>query len=118
MISAKKYTLQILYYLFWIAISFAFAFIYISILIGFKPDSPNGILAFFELLIYNLIIVQVMPIMGSIIALLFILTDIFYLKKKLKNNSKKIGFRFLTVLIISVIVAIIHYLLEKVIDVI
>ena len=118
MISVKKYALQILYYLFWIVISFVCAFTYISILIGFNPDASNGILAFLELLIYNLIIVQVMPIIGSIIALLFILIDVFYLKKKLKSNSKKIGLRFLTILIITVIVAIIHYLLEKIIDVI
>lgn len=107
---------QILAYSFWTILSFILAFVYISILIGFKPDSANGILAFFELLIYNLIVVQITPIIGCIIAFLFILIDVFYLKKKFKN--KKNGVRLLTILIITVTVGIIHYLLEKVIDII
>ena len=57
-------------------------------------------------------------IIGSIIAFLFILLDIFYLKKKLKHHSKKTSIRFILILVITACVSIIHYVLEKVIDVI
>lgn len=109
---------QILAYCIWTILSFISAFAYISILIGSKPDSSNGFLAFLDLLIYNLVVVQLTPIIGSIIALLFILIDVFFLKKKYKKKSKKNGIRFLAIIIITIVVAIIHYLLEKVIDII
>ena len=109
---------QVLAYLFWIAISFIAAFGYIRIILGPEPDSGSSILAFLFLLIRNVIIVKFVPIIGSIIALVFILIDIFYLKKKLKSNIKSTGIRFILLLVITLVVAIIHYILEKVIDVI
>ena len=109
---------QILAYLFWIAISFIAAFGYIRIILGPEPGPESGFLAFLFLLIRNVIIVRLVPIIGSIIALLYILTDVFYLKKRLKKNLKSIIIRFLTIIVITIIVGIIHYFLEKVINII
>ncbi|WP_299125897.1 hypothetical protein [uncultured Winogradskyella sp.] len=109
---------QILAYLFWIGISFVAAFSYVRILIGPEPDESNGFLNLLDLLINRTVIVQLVPIIASIIAILFILTDIFYLKKKLKNNSKGIPSRFLVIMLITIVVGITHYILEKVIDII
>ena len=46
------------------------------------------------------------------------LTDILYLRKKLINNKNAKAIRFATIIGITSIVTIIHYILEKVIDVI
>nr|WP_321413375.1 hypothetical protein [uncultured Allomuricauda sp.] len=55
---------------------------------------------------------------GGAIAICFVLLDVFYLRKKLKNNPKRTVIRLAALLLITVLVAIVHYLLEKVIDVI
>ncbi|PHR72857.1 MAG: hypothetical protein COA67_03915 [Lutibacter sp.] len=109
---------QFLAYLFWIGVSFIAAFGYIRIILGPEPGTKSGFLAFLYLLIRNAIIVELVPIIGSIIAVLYILTDVFYLKKKLKNNLKGIIIRFISIIVITLAVGVIHYLLEKVIDVI
>lgn len=89
------------------------------LLLGEIPneDSYNGF-GFFLKLFYQFGLVSVGLIIGSIIALLFIITDIFVLKKKVVSNSRSILVRILTLLFITVIVVIFHYFLEKVIDVI
>ena len=55
---------------------------------------------------------------GGAIAICFVVLDVFYLRKKLKNNPKKTIIRLAALLIITVLVALVHYILEKVIDVI
>lgn len=82
-----------------------------------KEESYNGF-GFFLNLFYHYGLVYVGLITGVIIALLFIITDVFILKKKLVGNSKPTQIRILTLLLIAFIVFIIHYFLEKVIDVI
>lgn len=57
-------------------------------------------------------------IIGAIIALLFILLDVFYLKKKLKKNIKSTIIRFLFLGLILMFVGGMHYVLEKIIDII
>jgi len=78
---------------------------------------PNPLPSFFDWT-YELIFVYVGLTIGSILALLFILTDVFYLNKKLQNNAHPTIIRFLTLIFIFILVAITHYVLEKVIDVI
>ncbi len=82
-----------------------------------KEESYNGF-GFFLNLFYHYGLVCVGLIIGVIIALLFIITDVFILKKKLVGNSKQTQIRILVLLLIAFIVFIIHYFLEKVIDVI
>jgi RsiW-degrading membrane proteinase PrsW (M82 family) len=69
-------------------------------------------------LFYNIGMIQVGLWVGSAIAICFVLLDVFYVKKKLKNNPKRTVIRLAVLLAITVLVAIVHYFLEKVIDVI
>lgn len=57
-------------------------------------------------------------LIGVIIAFLFIIVDVFILKKKLDNNPKSTLFRIAVIMIISLLVFTLHYFLEKVIDII
>lgn len=87
------------------------------LVIGSNMVSEEGLwylLHFF----FKIGMIQVGLWVGTAIALCFILLDVFYLRKKLKNNSKKTGIRLVVLLIITLLVIIVHYLLEKVIDVI
>ena len=87
------------------------------IVLGPEPEPSKGILQIFDW-IYRAVLFHVGLRVAGIISLLFILLDIFYLKKKLKNNSKKTIICFLIILLITAVVGTIHYFLEKVIDVI
>ncbi len=68
--------------------------------------------------IHDLVLLYVGSIIGAIVAVLYILFDIFYLKKKLENNSRPRLIRFITIIIITTIVGVTHYILEKVVDII
>ncbi|WP_036153772.1 hypothetical protein [Maribacter forsetii] len=87
------------------------------IVLGTPPESNDGKFSFASM-VYEWALVQVGAIVGCIIALVFILLDVFYLNNKLQGNSKATLLRFLIISIIAVIVGITHYILEKVIDVI
>lgn len=91
--------------------------IYMRLLLGEIPDenSYKG-LGFFLNFFYHYGLVYVGLIIGFIVAVLFFLIDHFILRKNLNNNSLLI--RFLTLFVITLTIGIIHYILEKVIDVI
>tara|TARA_B110000091_G_C13742379_1_gene443933 strand:- start:235 stop:573 length:339 start_codon:yes stop_codon:yes gene_type:complete len=107
---------QILAYLIWIGIALLMGVCHMLILLGPKGPSTGFFRVLNDILYYLGMILGLK--IGGIIALLFISIDIFYLKKKLKNNIKSTIIRFFTLLIIAVVVGITHYVLEKVIDVI
>jgi len=112
-----KFLKQSLVYLIWVILALLLGIGYMWILLGPKGEVSTGFMHIFDL-IYDLALVSIGLIAGSVIAFLFILIDIFYLKKKLKDNTKSTRIRFLILLIITVIVGVTHYVLEKVIDVI
>lgn len=87
------------------------------IILGANTVSKEGI-GYLWYLFYNWGLVHIGLLIGFVIAFLFILFDVLYLKKKLENIQKPTMIRFGILLIITIIVAFIHYLLEKVIDVI
>jgi len=110
---------QILVYLIWTVIALLIGIGYMRIILGAGPkEETYGYFTFLVELLYNYGLIHVGLIIGSIIALLFILLDIFYLKKKLESNLKSTSIRFITLLVITIVVGVIHYILEKVIDVI
>jgi len=108
---------QLRYYLFWIIICLLGGLAHMRIVLGPPPKPSKGIMKMFDW-IYGVSLVHVGLVVGGIIALLFIVLDIYYLKKKLKDNPKKMGIRFLVVLALTAVVGITHYILEKVVDVI
>jgi len=109
---------RILNYFIWTLIAFISAFGYTRIILGPKPEEDTGFLTFIFSLIYKFGFVRIGLIIGSIIALLFILIDVFYLNKRLNNSARSTIIRFLIVIGITMMIAAIHYILEKVIDVI
>ena len=107
----------ILAYLFWIVLSLFLGIGYMRIVLGPNDVSEDGIWYLLHLF-FEVGLIQVGLWVGFAIATCFILLDVFYLRKKLKNNPKRTVIRLAALLIITVLVAIVHYLLEKVIDVI
>ncbi|WP_264558089.1 hypothetical protein [Flavobacterium sp. N2270] len=108
---------RFLFYFTWALVAFLAAFIYMRIILGPKPESTSVLMTMFSLF-YDYAFLHIGLIIGSIITLLFILIDVLYLKGKLKFGMKSLFIRFFILIFITVIVAFIHYLLEKVIDVI
>jgi len=107
----------ILAYLFWTLLSLFIGIGYMRLVLGANTVSEEG-LGYLLHLFYDIGMIQVGLWVGSAIALCFVLLDIFYLRKKLKSNPKRTVIRLAVLLMITVLVAIVHYLLEKVIDVI
>ncbi|PHS08597.1 MAG: hypothetical protein COA88_06435 [Kordia sp.] len=114
----KNVLKQILAYLIWIVVALLLGIGYMRILLG--PAGEPSSTGFMHLLnlMSNLVLVYVGLIGGSVIALLFIPIDVFYLKKKLKLNKKSTVIRFILLLVIAIVVGVTHYILEKVVDVI
>ena len=67
---------------------------------------------------YNYGLVYVGTIIGIFIAVFFFIIDYFFLRKWLRLNWNSFFIRILILLLITIFVGIIHYFLEKVIDVI
>ncbi|WP_233900113.1 hypothetical protein [Tenacibaculum piscium] len=117
-----KLVYQIRDYFFWVILSLLSGIGYMRIVLGAKPKSSSiGILNVFDW-IYDVVLFHVGLSIGSIIALLYVILDVFYLKKKFKNKAKNKAklthIRFLFFSIIVIIVGVIHHILEKIIDVI
>lgn len=108
---------HILTYLFWTVLSLLLGIGYMRLVLGANTVSEEG-LGYLLHLFFTVGMIQVGLWVGGAIALCFVLLDVLYLRKKLKNNGKKTVIRLVILLIITVLVAIVHYLLEKVIDVI
>lgn len=81
-------------------------------------DKTTEGLAYFLYLFESILIIEIGIRIGVLIIMLFILLDLFYLKKKLKNNRKGIIIRLGILLFITVFLTSMYYILEKVINVI
>ena len=108
---------QILIYAIWVIVCMLSTYLYMLIILGPEPETSKGFLKIFNL-IYDAVMFYVGLRVAAIISVLFILFDVFYLKERLKNNSKKTIFRFLIIVFITSVVGITHYIFEKIIDVI
>lgn len=87
------------------------------IILGKEPEPATGVLSMFNWL-HEYVLFYVGAIIGSIIAFIYVVVDLSYLKSKLKFQPYKFLKRIGVILLISVIVGVTHYMLEKVIDVI
>lgn len=108
---------RILVYFIWSLIAFLSAFVYVRIILGPKPESSSTFMVMFSWL-YEYTFIYIGLIIGSIITLFLILIDVFYLKNKFKIGVSSIFIRFFIIIFLTVIVVSIHYILEKVIDII
>ncbi|MEO9894682.1 hypothetical protein [Aurantibacter sp.] len=108
---------QILVYLIWIVVAILLGICHMYFVLGPK-ETGNGFLQVIGTIIYNYALVHVGLYIGAIIALVFILLDVFYLKKKLSQHKIATITRFAILVLIAVVIGVTHYVLEKVIDVI
>lgn len=108
---------QIFIYVTWIVIALFLGVIYVLLLLGLPQNEFTGVLHLIDIFL-NLGAFYLSLIIGSIIAVLFLLLDVFYLKKKLNNDFKSMASRIAILLGITIIVGIVHYVLEKQIDII
>tara|TARA_R110000765_G_scaffold366084_3_gene456215 strand:+ start:1365 stop:1706 length:342 start_codon:yes stop_codon:yes gene_type:complete len=108
---------QIVAYVLWIAIALLLGICHMFIVLG-PRETGTDFLQVIDMVIYNYALVHVGLYVGAIIALVFVLVDAIYLKRKLKNNNKPTLIRLIVLVSLAIIIGIAHYILEKVIDVI
>ncbi|WP_375239119.1 hypothetical protein [Aurantibacter sp.] len=108
---------RILNYLFWTIIAVLCAFAYLLVILGLPLEETSWFNKLFNFL-YNLAFVYIGLPLGGFVTLLYILLDVFYLRKKLQSNFKSAFVRLFAMLGITCGLGVIHYFLEKVIDVI
>jgi len=108
---------RILNYISTTLIALLLAFAYMRIILGAKSNNTDW-LAKLSHIIYDLAFVYASLILGSIIAVLYILIDIVYANNKLKSNANATRIRLLILVGLAVCVTVTHYVLEKVIDII
>ena len=109
-----KYVLS---YLVWIILSLLLGIVYMRLVLG-PNDVPEDGLWYVLHVFYQIGLIHIGLRVGAVIAVCFILLDMIYLRKKLQHNPKKTIIRIGLLLVISVLVAMVHHVLEKVIDVI
>jgi hypothetical protein len=112
-----KRTNGILYYVVWLFIALLSGLVYMKLLLGPKLESSN-IISTIVNIYYDIALLQIGSVIGIIIAFLFFIIDYYYIKRKIIRSKRRIVSRIILLFSIIVVVGIIHYLLEKVIDVI
>lgn len=107
----------VLNYVVWILLALLSGLVYMRLLLGPKLEATN-VFSTIVNIYYDIALLQIGAFIGGIIAILFLIVDYFYLKKRIKTSSRLIFFRFILLFCSMVVVGFIHYLLEKIIDVI
>jgi len=109
----------ILEYALWtvIALIFGIGYMYLIFLTfgGSFEEETNVVSFIYSKMIFFGLLYMGLAI-GSILAVLFIILDIFYLKRKLKYFKHKFIIRVFFMLFILAFMSPIHYLLEKTLD--
>lgn len=110
-------TKQILNYAGWLLVAILLGFLHMRIVLGPGSNSDNGGLTFLNG-IHDFVLLYVGAIIGCIIAVLFIVLDVFYLNKKLQNNNRATLVRLFVIIALAIIVGASHYFLEEIANVI
>ena len=109
----------LLFYTTWILIALVLGLVYTKLLVGDLPsDDSYGGLGVLLRVFYNYSLLYIGLSIGGIIAILFVLLEVLYLCKVLEYSFKNRVFRFGIVVCITLLVGALHYVLEKVIDII
>ncbi|MBN7818747.1 hypothetical protein [Bowmanella yangjiangensis] len=104
-------------YLLWAVAALLLGVGYMHLILGSAPEQTSS-LSFLIAKIYFLALLYVGGIVGAILAVFFILFDVFYLKRKWQSSTHFFTIRAASMLFILMVVATLHYLLEKTFDVI
>ncbi len=112
-----KFLSQVLFYIPWVLASLVSGFAYLRLLLGPGAEKREGIWMIFYW-IYQFLALRMGLIIGAVIAVVFILTDIYILKSRIGAGLQATAIRVACLFGITILVAIVHYVLEKVVDVI
>ncbi len=112
-----KFILTVLSYLPWTIVSLLSGVVYIRLLLGPNPVPQKGFWGLLHMF-FKLGMLRTGLVLGAVLALAFILADVFFLKQKLGHGLQATALRLLCLFGIGIFIAITHYILEKVIDVI
>ena len=108
---------KLLTYSIWILLALLSGYGLMYVVLGPKSKHSSGFMKTLDWT-HDAALVFTGSIIGGITALLYILLDVFYLNRKLKNHKTSILIRGLLIIIITIIAGTIYYLLEKTIDII
>jgi hypothetical protein len=109
-----KILTRIIEYLIWFLLSVFLGMGWMRIELG-KPIEATSLFAIFNCL-HAFIIIWIGGFIGLISFILFVLIDLFYIKRKIKTERNQNFVRIFTILISSAIVTLIHYIIEFKLD--
>ena len=104
-------------YALWLVIAFLLALSYIYLLLGPVPKI-TGVWDFVFYKLYFFGLLRLGLIIGCLVSGIFIMTNVYFLGSKELSSRRKIVLRMLLLLVILMLVAGLHYLLEKVFNLI
>ena len=113
----SKFFLSALSYLPWTIVSLVSGIAYMRLLLGPNPVPEKGVWGIVHMF-FKVGMLRVGLTLGAVLALVFILADVFYLKQKLGHGLQATAIRILCFIGIGIIVAVVHYILEEVFDMI
>lgn len=116
-ITRQKWAKTIWEYALWTMAALLLGMGYMYLVLG-PPPEPTNTWNFFLGKIYLFGLVRIGLVVGGIVAVLFIIFDAFFIKRKWALSKNKLGIRIIALLILLVLVAMLHYLLEKTINLI
>ncbi|PCE66064.1 hypothetical protein B7P33_01820 [Sediminicola luteus] len=90
---------------------------YMRVVLGPNDVAAEG-LGYLWHMFYQMGLIGVGLRVGAIVALLFITVDVLYLRKRLAQGLKSSLIRLGAIVLITLFVGCLHYILEKVIDII
>ncbi|MEB2777372.1 hypothetical protein SYJ56_18805 [Algoriphagus sp. D3-2-R+10] len=104
-------------YTLWFIASVTLGIYYMYLILG-PPLEPDSLITIVGNEIYFFALTRVGFIIGSIVFILFLLVDTTLLKSHLKSFLPQLPVRIVSLLALTVMVGMIHYLLEKTLDLI
>ncbi|MDI3321427.1 hypothetical protein [Pinibacter soli] len=102
-------------YLIWLLLSISAGMGCMRIELEKPPAALTGFWAIFNGL-HEFIIIRIGGLIGLISFILFVLIDLFYIKIKVETKLNQNILRIITILFLNIIVTLIHYVLEFVLD--
>ncbi|WP_319381730.1 hypothetical protein [Thiomicrorhabdus sp.] len=108
---------RIFEYVLWTIAALLLGIGYMYLILGPAPEETS-LVSFTTSKLYFFGMLYVGSIIGAILAVLFILFDVFYLKRKWQQSKHLFLKRVISMLFLLAGVGVLHYLLEKTFDVI
>lgn len=116
-LSIKSLSKILLGYAFWLIGALALGICYMYLVLGAAPE-PDSFIGIVGSQIYFFVLTRIGVIIGGIVFLLFLALDITLFTSKIKSFQQLMAVRIFALLVLTTIVGLIHYLMEKTLDLI